>query len=281
MRWRSLPAFVLPLFQLTASIADAAWLRRRCLHGVTWAFTWPRTIFVQKQLFRRFHHQQYTATQTQPSCDQPPQSLGVVGAVEDKTWSFKDLTIGETLFRRMCSCMLNNNYNQQQLRWVFDHRYAGVFTYLGLSGPNSQAPTNLGRHLHTSPLPSPTNDTPASHPKTLPKGWWCSDEPRTSPCCGFCRKSTTTKAEICCSSHKSIHQGCSAMTRAMWKQWRQTNDHQCPKCRSVHNSKILCSICGNWFRLKYNKATSGVSDATAHLQCTALNCRLRDVWREI
>ena len=100
--------------------------------------------------------------------------------------------------------------------------------------------------------------------------------PGTAQQCGVCRKSTTAKAMICCTCQRSIHQSCSGMTRTMPKQWRQTNDYQCPNCRTVPNSQILCCKCKKGFRLNHNRATCGVSNATAHLKCTVLSRRERE-----
>ena len=66
------------------------------------------------------------------------------------------------------------------------------------------------------------------------------------------------------------------MTRTMQKQWRQTNIYQCPNCRSLPNSRILCCKCEKGFRLNHNRASSGVCDVTAHLKCTALSRRERE-----
>ena len=66
------------------------------------------------------------------------------------------------------------------------------------------------------------------------------------------------------------------MTRTMLEQWRQANDFQCPNCRSVPSCPIQCSKCKNGFRLNHNRATCGVCDATAHLECTAMGRKERE-----
>ena len=66
------------------------------------------------------------------------------------------------------------------------------------------------------------------------------------------------------------------MTTSMEKQGRQTNEYQCPNCRSAHNSQILCCKFRNGFRLNHNWATWEVCVATAHLECTALSHRKRE-----
>ena len=58
--------------------------------------------------------------------------------------------------------------------------------------------------------------------------------------------------------------------------WPQTNTHQCQSCCSVPNSQILYCKCGKGFQLNHNRATWGVSDATAHLEWTALSRRHRE-----
>ena len=64
------------------------------------------------------------------------------------------------------------------------------------------------------------------------------------------------------------------MTRTMEKERSQANDYQCPNCRSVHDSQILCCKCGQVFRLNHNKATCWVCDTIAtilHLKYIALS----------
>ena len=146
-----------------------------------------------------------------------------------------------------------------------------TWDFLALSPRHPLTRADTSTHPHSPP--------PQMSPKQLLLQLQAGDVETNSgpaPRCGVCRKSTTAKAVICCSCLKSIQQSCSGMTRTMQRQWHQTNDHQCPNCRSVHNCQILCSKCGKGLRLNHNRETSGVCDATAHLECTDLSCRQRE-----
>ena len=146
--------------------------------------------------------------------------------------------------------------------------YVRGFTYLGISGPMSKAPTIYGWHLILSP--TFVIFSQMSPQKLLLQAVDIEAHPGPAPRCGVCRKSTTAKAVICCALPEVN----------LTKLWRHIQDDaktmapdQCHNCRSVPNSQILCCKCGNGFRLNHIRATCGVCDSTAHLECTALSRR--------
>ena len=125
---------------------------------------------------------------------------------------------------------------------------------------------------HTPPQMSPQK----LHLQLLLQAFGVETNLGAAPRYGVCRKSTTAKAVICCTCQKTIHRRCSGINRTMQTQCCQTKDYQCPNCRSVPYSQNLCCKCGKGFRLNHSRATCGVCDATAHLECRALSRRERE-----
>ena len=106
-------------------------------------------------------------------------------------------------------------------RWFSSTWY---FPALNLRHPVNRADTS------THPISTPPQMSPL---QVLLLDGDVETNPRLAPQCGTCRKSTTAKVELCCTCQKSIHQSSSGITRTMLKQCRQTNNYQCPNCRSV------------------------------------------------
>ena len=70
---------------------------------------------------------------------------------------------------------------------------------------------------------------------------------------------------ICCTCQMSIDQSWSDMIWTLQEPMRHTNDNQCPNCRTVPISQILCCKCGKGVRLNHYRSTCGDCDATSQM----------------